>query len=135
MTSIITTPTQVPSHIKEFVESLNVPNDRIRQSLYQYPSMIEKLSEDLKTPLPDEVPDDVKICCNDKLQQWFVLQAEFPRYFVKKVPNFVKIPSEEQLYLHSYFDGVLAMFEFNKVPLINRVSPENTAKIQQILKN
>ncbi len=134
MTSIITPSTQVAPHIQKFVDSLNPPTEATRQALYGYPSMIEKLIEDLKTPLPDEVPDDVKLCCNDKLQQWFIFQPEYPRYFVEKVPNFEDIPPEEQVYLHAYFDGVLAMFEIKGVPLINRVTPENTAKIEEILK-
>ncbi|EAZ88191.1 hypothetical protein [Crocosphaera chwakensis] len=142
MTSIVTPSTQVPNHIKEFVDSLKpqsdavtlAERDRIRHTLYQYPDVVEKLIEDLKTPLPDEIPNEVKNYCNDKLQQWFIFQPQYSRYFVEKVPNFEKIPSKEQVFLHSYFDGILAMFEFNGVSLINRVTPENTDKIQKILK-
>lgn len=142
MTSIIIPSTQVPNHIKEFVDSLNPQSnavtleerDRIRQTLYQYPDVVEKLIEDLKTPLPDQIPNEVKNYCNDKLQQWFILQPEYPRYFVEKVPNFERVSLEEQVYIHSYFDGVLAMFGVHGKTLINRVTPENSAKIQEILK-
>ncbi len=134
MTDIISTSNQqVPNHIKEFVESLNPQDDSIRKALYQYRDLLEQLILDLKTPLPNEIPNEVKNYCNGQLQQWFILQPEYPRYFVEKVPNFEKISSEEQIFLHSYFDGILAMFEFLGVSLINRVTPENTAKIQELL--
>ncbi len=142
MTSIIIPSTQVPNHIKEFVDSLNPQSnavtleerDRIRQTLYQYPDVVEKLIEDLKTPLPDEIPNDVKIFHNGKLQKWFILQPEYPRYFVEKVPNFERVPFEEQIDVHYYFDGILARFGVYQQILIERITPENSAKIQEILK-
>ncbi|MGB5594164.1 MAG: hypothetical protein WBM62_09080 [Crocosphaera sp.] len=134
MTSIITPSTQIPSHIKEFVDSLKPQSDRIRQTLYQYPDVVEQLIEDLKTPLPDEIPNEIKVFYNGKLQQWSVLQPEYPRYFVEKVPNFEKVSFDEQIYIHSYFDGVLAIFGVCPNTLIDRVTPENSAKIQEILK-
>ncbi len=134
MTSIIIPSTQVSPSIQEFIETLNIPSDHIRQTLYQYPDVVEQLIEDLKTPLPDEIPNDVKVFHNGKLQKWFILQPEYPRYFVEKVPNFVEIPSEEQVYVHYYFDGILAMFGVYQKTLINRVTPKNAAKIQEILK-
>ena len=134
MTSIITPSTaQVAPHIKEFVESLNVPNDRIRQTLYQYPDVVENLIEELKTPLPDEIPNDIKVFHNGKLQKWLVFQPEFPRYFVEKVPNFELVPREEQIYVHYYFDGVLAIFAVCPNPVIDRITPENSAKIEALL--
>ena len=136
MTSIITPSTaQVAPHIQKFVESLNLPTEEIRHTLYQYPDVVEKLIEDLKTPLPDEVPNEIKMYCNDKLQQWCILQPKYPRYFVEKVPNLEKVPSEEQVYVHCYFDGILAIFGVCKKTLIDRITPENNAKIEEIIKN
>ncbi len=133
MTSIVTPSTQVPNHMKKFVDSLNPPSDRIRQTLYQYPDVVEKLIEDLKTPLPDEIPNEIKAYCNGKLQQWLIFQSQIPRYFVEKVPNFEDIPSEEQVYVHYYFDGILAQFGVYGKTLINRLTPANSAKIEALL--
>jgi hypothetical protein len=138
MTSIITPSTpstlEVSPSIQEFIENLNIPSDRIRQTLYQYPDVVEKLIEDLKTPLPDKIPNEVKVFYNGKLQQWFIFQPEYSRYFVEKVPNFEKVSFEEQIYIHYYFDGILAIFGVCPNTLIDRVTPENSAKIQEFLK-
>ncbi len=133
MTSIITPSTQVSPSIQEFIETLNIPSDRIRQTLYQYPDVVEQLMEDLKTPLPDEIPNEIKACCNGKLQQWLIFQPEYPRYFVEKVPNFKKVSLEEQIYVHYYFDGILAQFGVYGKTLINRITPENSARLEELL--
>lgn len=136
MSTIITPSTpKVPTHIDEFIKNLKAPNERILQALYQHPNVIEKVIEDLKTPLHDELPKDIKIYHNDKLQKWFEYEAHYTRYYVKAVPNFERVPSDEQIYVHYYYDGILARFGVFRELLINRASKHQEQLIIDVCKN
>jgi hypothetical protein len=120
--------------LDSFIQQLLPHTPEIRQALYQYSDVVKQVIKDLETPLKDGIPNDIKVFHNGQLQKWFEYEPHNNRYFVKAVPNFQLVPLSEQIYVHYYFDGVLAMFGVYQKVLLKRITTEQQNLILSILK-
>lgn len=129
------TPSISSASLDSFIQEICPHSAEITKlTLAQNVDVVESLIKDLETPLPEQLPQDIKVFHNGQLQKWFDYQPQFPRYFVKAIPNFQLVSTDQQVYVHYYFDGILAKFGVDRQVLINRVTPQQENLILEVLK-